>query len=189
MCAVRGRYSAEMLANQGFGFCDVWGDPALLLPLVYLPKVSFRYDVGIVPHISEYSFFRKRYSEYHVVDLHTTKVEQVIQEIVSCKMVLSTSLHGLIVAHAYGIPALWIKKNNIGTDGIKFYDYFSSVGISEYDGFTDIDELLKLVEANSLDKETLDLQLPKYPLAGIQERLLSVAPFELDDKFKKYSQL
>ncbi|MGR4508289.1 hypothetical protein [Escherichia coli] len=37
--AVRGRYSAEKkLHSEGFEYCDVWGDPALLLPIVYPEK-------------------------------------------------------------------------------------------------------------------------------------------------------
>ena len=47
-------------------------------------------------------------------------------------MIFSTSLHGLIISHAYGIPAIWIKAGNIGTDGFKFKDYFSSVNIPYY---------------------------------------------------------
>ena len=36
--AVRGPYSAEKLEAEGYPRCNVYGDPALLLPLVYTPK-------------------------------------------------------------------------------------------------------------------------------------------------------
>lgn len=66
----------------------------------------------------------------------------VIEDIVSCEYILSTSLHGIIVAHTYGVKALWIKKGNIQTDGIKFDDYFSSVQIDRYSPIENFDVVL-----------------------------------------------
>ena len=44
-----------------------------------------------------------------------------------CKQVSSSSLHGLILADAFGIPAWWIKGSS-SIFPFKFHDYFESVG-------------------------------------------------------------
>jgi pyruvyltransferase len=68
-------------------------------------------EIGIIPHYLDLAYFKVNYSkEYKIIDLTTNDVEGIITEICSCKKILSTSLHGIIVAQAYNIPALWIKK-------------------------------------------------------------------------------
>jgi exopolysaccharide biosynthesis predicted pyruvyltransferase EpsI len=56
---------------------------------------------------------------------------EILDQISSCELVVTSSLHGLICAHAYGIPTVWAKSINplIG-DNVKFYDYFQSVNLN-----------------------------------------------------------
>lgn len=177
--AVRGPLSDKMLKEQGWKGCGTWGDPAYLLPLLVAPAPSFSYDISIIPHFMEYDYFQQTYGErYHIIDLRQTDVKKVINEITSSRKVLSTSLHGLIVSHAYGIPALWIKKGYIETDGTKFKDYFGSVNIPEYKGFESVEDLL----ADEGSIETLfcvkkEYSLPRKEVKEVQRGLLKVAPF------------
>lgn len=55
-----------------------------------------------------------------------------IDQILSCEMILSSSLHGIIVADAYGVPNLWCKFTDYEAPGkgFKFKDYYLSVGKS-----------------------------------------------------------
>lgn len=177
--ALRGQHSNEMLKAQGFKGCDTFGDPAYLLPLLVKPSIQKKYKLSIIPHVMEYDFFREKYGEqYHVINLNNTHVEEVVAEITSSESVLSTSLHGIIVSHAYGIPALWIKKGYIETDGIKFQDYFSSVDIPEYDGFECTEELLENDgKIAQLFKDNPHIVLPKRAVKDVQQALLKVAPF------------
>lgn len=185
ICALRGKYSDIKLREEGFQGSSVYGDPALLLPLFFSPNVTKTQEIAIIPHCSETDFFiEKLGNKYKIIDLRTTKVEKVITEITSCKKVLSTSLHGLIVSHAYGIPALWIRNKKLHNSNFKFFDYFSSVGIEEYEGFLNIDEILFSESSyNLLFDQNKDKCLPNVDLKSIQKALLCAAPFEVKDIF------
>lgn len=178
--AVRGLESARKLSELNLKVPNVLGDPALLLPLYYKPSVEKKFQIGIIPHISEFDFFYNNWSDkYKIINLNTRDVESVINQINECSYVLSTSLHGIIVSHTYRVPCLWIENRILEKDGFKFKDYFSSVGIEFYRGFGNISELLsnednivKLFIEN-VDKSHINVSLP-----DLQARLLEVCPFK-----------
>ena len=93
-------------------------------------------------------------------------------------------MHGLIVSHAYGIPALWIKKRTLHADDIKFKDYLSSVNIQVYEGFKNIEEILSSNQ-NCLELflQHKDKSLPNLDIKIIQRNLLNVAPFPIVNDF------
>lgn len=184
--AVRGKLTEAKLESQGIKACGVYGDAALLLPLWLSGKSDEKkYELGIVPHWSEVDAFKSAYGDrYFIIDLRTKDIPKIVSEINQCSYILSTSLHGIIVAHAYGIPALWIKEGYIETDGFKFHDYFSSVDIPLYDGFEHIADLLQSSDKwrglfeNNMDKSSINNELVE-----IQKNLLRVAPFPLKPKY------
>ena len=180
LLAVRGRFSAEKLHEEGFPYCSVWGDPALLLPLVYHPRREKEREVGIIPHLKELCEFKSRYPD-RVIGLRTEKIEWVIDRILECRFIVSTSLHGVIVAHAYGVPAIWVKYGDIDTDGIKFRDYFDSVGIAPYEGY-DIEEVLPCLESFFKEHSRQALPCPER-ICTIRTELLKVAPFQVLEKY------
>ena len=188
--AVRGRLTSEKLAKEGYPICNVYGDPALLLPLWIAPTEK-KIKIALIPHFKEVEFFKEKYGhKYHIIDLRSREVEAITKEISSCQYVLSTSLHGLIVAHSYGTPALWIKKGYIDTDGFKFHDYFSSVGIPFYDGFKQIDEILRSEDSwLSFFKDHSDKSNINTSLLAIQLELLKAAPFPLKEKYRRLTEL
>lgn len=133
ICAVRGWMSNERIKQAGLPAPDVVGDAALLLPRLYKPKRNLeRRSLGVIPHCFEWGeeFYRKTrdWDDVRVIDI-CGGIEEVIEQIVACDRVISSSLHGIICADAYGVPAIWLHASNkpIG-DGFKFRDYFSSVG-------------------------------------------------------------
>lgn len=132
--AVRGPRTAKRLKELGFSEPSVYGDPALLLPLLYRPKSTLKtYKIGIIPHYVDYEEIKKMvdsflYSDIKVINLLNNNVEDVVDEIVNCERIISTSLHGVIVANAYDIPTMWWKfSNKLIGDDVKFYDYFESL--------------------------------------------------------------
>lgn len=134
VCAVRGKLTRNYLIGQGVDCPEVYGDPALLLPLLYKPSVYKKYKLGIVPHIADIEdpIVKKLAEDDSIKVIQLNKYDHwhdVIDEINQCEMVASSSLHGLIIADAYNIPNVWIRlSDKIEGGNFKYLDYFSAVG-------------------------------------------------------------
>lgn len=179
--AVRGPKSRERLLALNYAVPEKYGDPALLLPRLYHPELSKKIKLGIVPHYTDYKRVKNQWAseDVLVIDVFTNRIEQVLDQIIGCEQIVSSSLHGVIVAHAYGIPALWVKfSDQLFGDNIKFYDYFASVGLDytkEFEGLEKSpDDFMQLLKDNA------ERSLPKREI--IQQRqidLLETFPFDI----------
>ena len=124
---VRGPYTRDVVLRDGGDCPEIYGDPALLLPLLQSPPDHKTHDIAIVPHYVDYKYVSSRYD--NVIDVLNKNPLEVARQIASCKKIVSSSLHGIITAHAYGIPAAWVEfSDKLSGDGIKFADHFASVG-------------------------------------------------------------
>lgn len=125
--SIRGPKSQQILKSLGIECPSVFGDPVLLLPRVYNPNIEKKYDLGIVPHYVDFQDNWVKQQNCFVIDV-TLEPLVVIDQILSCKFIISSSLHGLIIADAYGIPNSRIKISNklFGGD-FKFLDYEGSI--------------------------------------------------------------
>ena len=136
--AVRGPRTRARLAELDYPLTDVFGDPGLLMPLFYTPSVrQDRAELGIIPHYLHLDAVRAQFAdrpEIRVIDV-TGHIEQVIDDIAACRHVLSSSLHGLIMADAYGIPCRWMATQaSAHGDDIKYIDYLESLGVFDITG-------------------------------------------------------
>lgn len=122
ICAVRGPITRSFLLDCSVTCPEIYGDPAILMPLVH-PKIhDTTRSIGIIPHFSEMKDFRGD----NCIDI-LAPWKHVIDKILECERIISTSLHGIIVAEAYGVPAIWLRHS--GNEGIlKFYDYYLGTG-------------------------------------------------------------
>ena len=88
--------------------------------------------MGIVPH-----YVDKRHpwlAQYEadprvlLIDVQSATLP-FIDQIKQCHHIVSSSLHGIICADAYGIPATWVEfSDGVIGGGFKFRDYFASIG-------------------------------------------------------------
>ncbi|MFC7402697.1 polysaccharide pyruvyl transferase family protein [Citricoccus sp. GCM10030269] len=134
--AVRGPLTRDAVLAAGGSCPEIYGDPALLLPR-YVPahEGPKTHDVGFVRHVTQENL---QLEFDGVADIRLSGVGEdflrsVVEQITSCRRIVSTSLHGVIVAHAYGIPARWAVLGDaseaVSGDGTTFEDYFRSVGL------------------------------------------------------------
>lgn len=130
ICAVRGELTRKELIKRGYRCPKVYGDPSLLMPRFYKPRMDKKYDLSIIPHHIDRELIpilKKQFKRVHFIDI-TGDIYQFIDEVCASERIMSSALHGLICADAYGIPNIWIQlsKKVLGK-GFKFRDYFSSV--------------------------------------------------------------
>jgi len=136
--AVRGPETRKELIKLGIDCPEVYGDPALLMPLIYFPKIKKRYKVGVILHYSDFKLDRKlqipvgmNMEDILYIDIVNYKNwMNFIDQILSCDVILSSSLHGLIVSDAYKIPNIWTNFGAIQNNSSKFKykDYYQSIG-------------------------------------------------------------
>lgn len=131
---VRGPLTAYFLEQQGFLIPRNYADPGVLVPELFPESVPITHSIGVIPHYVdlENPWLRKIGREPSIKIITPLQpFQDYIVELKQCETILSSSLHGLIFAHAYRKRAAWIElsKNVIG-EGFKFYDYYLSVGIS-----------------------------------------------------------
>jgi pyruvyltransferase len=151
------------LVAQGVECPEVYGDPALLLPRFLPTPHAPRYDVGVVPHyIDKRSAWLEKIAHdprVRILDIEAG-VSEFVEEVNSCAVILSSSLHGLICADAYRIPTVWIALSDeiIGGE-FKFRDYRLSTGDARMEVIRVEREtsLGKIVAAASLSPLNIDL--------------------------------
>ena len=131
--ATRGPVSARLLGGKTAG--GVYGDPVWLLPRFYNPAIEKKWEVGVILHLSEladrsfdahpkaglerfaipHEFGGKVHLINTVTPIGVGALKDKIDEILACKRIVSTSLHGMVIAESYGIPCLYFSPN--GSEG------------------------------------------------------------------------
>ena len=136
--AVRGPLTRDYLISNGVECPSVYGDPALLLPLIYMPKRKKLHHIGVIPHFNDLNSsiideLKRVYKDCVIIKFRNyDEWTDVIDTIASCDVILSSSLHGLILADAYKIPNVWVKFSERTFEGsFKYLDYFGGVGRRE----------------------------------------------------------
>jgi len=128
--ALRGPYSWDIARMLGWEAPELFCDPGLLISMMY-PVRPKRYEVGFVPHYwHAAAVCNHRFSDdVKLIDVSQT-VQTVAEELSACRTVISTSLHGIVAAHAFGIPWVWAKMEpSLIGDGFKFHDFMDGMGI------------------------------------------------------------
>lgn len=179
--ALRGHGTRNTLT--GAGAVAALGDPGLLAPVLQrsTPEADARYQVGVMPHWSEREHPKIRTlasvsSEVCVID-PCGSVPEVLEAMAACRRILSSSLHGLIVADALGIPSEWLRlktgrEDQFGLPEFKYRDYYSLFGLADK-------EYVELGDAETLESLIRKFGEPQERrVEPFQRALLEAFPFK-----------
>lgn len=187
--ALRGKLSKDQLERAtGEKYLCVLADPGLLAPLLLWNIPEKKYDVGIIPHYvdADADVFQKMKNEYSNSIIIDVKAEpmNVLETIASCKLIISTSLHGLIIADSFGIPNIWCESSDkIIGEGFKYRDYYSSFDLTA-EPFD-----LRKGEIPSLSMIRTNYQVPFSAVKKKQKQLIKCFPFKNKSVWKTYFKL
>ena len=160
----------------------VLGDPGLLISKIFQPN-SFekKYDVGIILHYADKTEDIGRYIDLKKSNIKFIDIQMnpwdFVNEVVSCKFILSSAMHGLICADSFGIPNKHIIVSNKLVGGMyKFLDYYSVFHNFEYKPF--------LLKHHVITEDDIDLFKQEYNIKiseinEIQNKLIKVFNDEL----------
>lgn len=135
--AMRGPNSARTFRAAGIDVPEIYGDPVWMLPRFWpMKQVEKTHDLGVILHITEMdgrtpeSLVKESLRRYAIPDTFRDRIRLInthcpptvegmrrkVAEIVSCRAIVSTSLHGLVIAETYGIPCAWFATYGNGEE-------------------------------------------------------------------------
>ena len=158
------------------------GDPGLLYGKLLDSMPPKRYKVGIIPHIGElthptFATIAGAMRDSVLISPSDDPL-RVLQTIASCESILSSAMHGLIIADGIGIP----NKRLIASDSMhkqsgKFEDYYSVYGISPQVLDVRGKDLGSYDWAEMAKGITRDYAIPHDRVQSIKQDLLECFPF------------
>ena len=134
-CAVRGELTRKNVERMTGKKMDIpMADAGILASELLKERPEVCYDVGVVPHLCDLKdpVVEKLLASYDNAKFINVKDDplQVVKEIAECRYIISSSLHGLIVADSLGIPNMYLVfGDRLLGDGYKFEDYYSAYGV------------------------------------------------------------
>ncbi|MDF2116067.1 polysaccharide pyruvyl transferase family protein [Roseiarcaceae bacterium H3SJ34-1] len=170
--SVRGPITRQFLRQADIDVPDRFGDAGILAADFMPNPPKPKYRCGVILHHSEKWLWPKIYykkfftrQEILFIDISLDPMN-VFEKICQCELIFSSSLHGLIFAHALGRRAAWIEASDrLVGKGFKFYDYFLSVGVPpdavpqiKLQGVEDLSRYDHLAREISLDKLTVQVR-------------------------------
>lgn len=185
--AVRGPITRQKLLDQSVSCPEIYGDPAMLFPLIYTPKVDQASQKPlIIPHF-KHSDLIKRHPDCDYLDLHVysiKNIENVIDRLATASRVLTSSLHGFIFCVAYGVPVtvFSLERQGIGGDNVKFDDFCAGVGLKPIT-IHSLDDADKMAVKALLDKA--ENHAPNWAPGPLLESLYKIYPTPSLAKFLK----
>mmetsp|Transcript_32871 Transcript_32871/g.37402 ORF Transcript_32871/g.37402 Transcript_32871/m.37402 type:complete len:947 (-) Transcript_32871:161-3001(-) len=147
-------------------------DPALIAADVYpldnLMQQQQQREVCFIIHGVDraYAFEVCPLCKEHLVNNYNKNMTQMFLNLKSCKRVISSSLHGIVFSHSFGIPALPVAVGDriMGGD-FKYRDYMHSIGMTYFRGRTPIQDVLtQNLTLTDWSKLVDQVPHPKFPI-------------------------
>lgn len=148
--AVRGPKTASVLQDMGISVPEVYGDPGLLVPRFFGKRFPVKPVAPfiLVPNLHDLPLVH----DHPALVSPLLGWNRVVAAITSSAFVISSSLHGIVIAEAFGIPARYIRLSET-EDQFKYDDYAQGTGRMSLDPAHSVEEAL---EMGSHDPITFD---------------------------------
>ena len=122
---LRGPLTAELIFGSPYSHDGIQlGDLGILFTLER-PDVNKDCKVGSLPHYDD----REPYESDCHLDIRGG-IDVVVDQVARCERIVSSSLHGIILADALGVENKWVDCPRVRGGGFKFRDYAASLGES-----------------------------------------------------------
>lgn len=161
--AVRGPLTAEFLRSRGVDVPAVYGDPGLLVGRLW-PRESFvgsmpQATLTVIPNLNDVARYRSHPDFWHPC----RPLPDTVARIATSDFVVGSSLHAMVLADSFGIPARLISSEH--EPSFKYEDYYRGSG---RDGFT---AACNVEDAVRMGGEA--------PLDWSEDNLMSAFPWDL----------
>jgi hypothetical protein len=121
--ALRGPLTLKAVKLNPDADRPILADPGLLASDLLDEQPEQEHEVGYILHYADRTTKvpegAKRIYIHH-------PVRDVIREAASCKSIISSSLHGVILADSLHLPRMWVRYPKVQGKGFKFLDYSKS---------------------------------------------------------------
>lgn len=128
--AVRGRETQQRIDGQPGMLA--FGDPGLLAEMLVERPAQKRFKIGFVPHYVDQDRVEAKafavQDGVHPINVFDDPLE-VLRQIAACEFIVSSSLHGLVISDAYGVPNVRVRLSEGLIDELKFDDYYSAYNL------------------------------------------------------------
>lgn len=154
--AVRGPITRSCLQEAGYDCPEVYGDPAVLMPLIYQPEdQTKKYPVSVILHFSS---SLKPGKDVHQINVETDDYKDFIDQLTASEKIISSSLHGIILAEAYGIPAVFLNQD-VTDQSLKYLDWYYSTGRKNIKMASTLEEALRMEPMELPDLRLMQQQI------------------------------
>ena len=121
--AVRGPLTATALRSRGLDVPDVFGDPGLLAPqLLGIERAATPSGLVLLPNLHDES----RWRDLPGYVSPRTPAAEVIAAVAGAEAVIASSLHGIVIADALGVPSAVVQPR--AEPPFKYRDYYEGTG-------------------------------------------------------------
>ncbi len=170
------------LTGSRIGADVPYGDPGLLASKVFQRSSAIKHKVGVVLHMKDMdsSDIKKMSRDVFIISPYQSP-QKVAQDITSCEIIFSSSLHGLIFADSFNIPNFRLKHNELEGQDYKFRDYYKSTGRSESLSYS-LTGLRTIINSESELRKAISKYRPVKDLSDMQNTIINTFPFK---KMKK----
>lgn len=139
--AVRGPLTRDFVSNHGAYCPEIYGDPGLLVSMLWSEEelLGDASEITIVPNLNDYPIFDLRDPR---VLRPTAPLQECLSRIRNSSLVIGSSLHAIVVAESFGIPARLISSS-VEPD-FKYMDYYLGTGRGGFNAARSVNHAIAL---------------------------------------------